>query len=103
MNATLVSEKKQVSKRARCVFLLVTVNLFTTYYNPAISRGGQKVFLFMGGKNRRQKCWAAKECFQLWVAKELGGKNSRRQKSVFYCGWQKSWAAKECLIQAHSY
>ena len=44
--------------------------------------------------------WAAKECFLLRVAIELGGKWAGRQKSVYHCGWQMSWAAKECLLWA---
>ena len=32
------------------------------------------------------------------MAKVLGGKSAGRQKSVYYCGRQKSWAAKECFL-----
>ena len=54
----------------------------------------------IGGKrNRRQKCWAAKKCFQLWVAKELGGKRvfsivGGKELGGKNAGWQKCFAAK---------
>ena len=52
---------------------------------------GKRVFYIVGGKSAgQQKSWAAKECLLLWAAKELGGKSAGRQKSVLYCGRQKS-------------